>query len=113
METLSTEIHGLPATKSFGPVVIAISGPAAGCRSGAAPGQMGICVCPGDGCQTEVWMGVWAGRAEDAERRQRAASRGLITVNPAYEANTWIFSLVAEGIGGVNPLVRWDGGDGD
>jgi hypothetical protein len=44
----------LPAIRESS--VVVISGPAEGCRSGGAVGQIGICVWPGDGCQVGVWM---------------------------------------------------------
>jgi hypothetical protein len=34
--------------------IITDSGPGTGFASGTVPGQIGICVCPGDGCQTLV-----------------------------------------------------------
>jgi hypothetical protein len=39
-----------PGVKMF----VTYSGPGTGCGSGTAPGHIGSCVCPGDGCQTLV-----------------------------------------------------------
>jgi hypothetical protein len=52
--TLVVAIHGLPA---IGRSVLATSISAAGnvCESGAVPGQIRICACPVDGCQTTVF----------------------------------------------------------
>src|SRR5207244_12857502 len=52
-ETLTTKTNGLPATTQF-VLDKTASGPGTGCASGTAPGQIGTCVCPGDGCQTFV-----------------------------------------------------------
>jgi hypothetical protein len=52
------------------------SGPRTGCGSGAAPGHIGICVCPGDGCHT----GCWALRLQNPNAVQRAKSNGFIGI---------------------------------
>src|ERR1700761_9250967 len=50
-ETFSMPLDGLPPMKYLGSVVVSMrSGPLAGRASGILPGQMGICVWPGDGC---------------------------------------------------------------
>ena len=67
-------IHGLPATRSTN--VLTYSGPGTGCASGTAPGHIGTCVCPGDGCQT----GVCALRPPHANTTQRAKIKGFIRV---------------------------------
>ena len=76
-ETLPTSIHGLPATNSV--TVLEISGPATGCASGAVPGHIGTCVCPGEGCQT----GVCALKEPNVITTKRAKSKGLVTVPTA------------------------------
>jgi hypothetical protein len=55
-ETLSTAIHGLPATSFASPmaettVTASSSGPASCGAPGVVPGHIGTCVWPGDGCQ--------------------------------------------------------------
>src|SRR5438093_9009348 len=52
-ETLTTKTNGLPATTQF-VLDKTASGPGTGGASGTAPGQIGTCTCPGDGCQTFV-----------------------------------------------------------
>src|SRR5204863_1120609 len=52
-ETLTTKTNGLPATPQS-VLDKTASGPGTACASGTAPGQIGTCVCPGDGCQTFV-----------------------------------------------------------
>src|SRR2546427_5570912 len=52
-ETLTTKTNGLPATTQS-VLDKTASGPGTGGASGTAPGQIGTCVCPGDGCQTFV-----------------------------------------------------------
>lgn len=49
------EVTGLPAIKSSWPETAVVSGPATGCGLGAAPGQIAICACPGEGCQPFFW----------------------------------------------------------
>src|ERR1700691_6058671 len=46
--TLVTLVTGLPASSSL--LNVTVSGPGTGCKSGAAPGQIGIW-CPVDDCQ--------------------------------------------------------------
>src|SRR5450755_3274271 len=53
-KSLVTATVDFPATSHSFPDFSAISGPATGCGSGAAPGHIRICVCPCDGCQTDV-----------------------------------------------------------
>src|SRR6266566_3789154 len=78
--TLNTPTTGLPAiSPSFPDDVVVTSGPATGCASGAVPGQIGTCVCPGDGCQA----GVCALRSPNANTTQRAKSKGFITIPSA------------------------------
>src|ERR1700733_1584664 len=55
---------------------VTYSGTGTGCASGTAPGHIGICVCPGDGCQTDVC----ALTPPDANRTQRAKSKGLVII---------------------------------
>src|SRR5258708_4535740 len=75
--TLNTPTTGLPAiSPSFPDDGVVTSGPATGCGSGTAPGHIGTCVCPGDGCQA----GVCALRPPDANTTQRAKSKGFITI---------------------------------
>src|SRR5579863_8266571 len=74
--TLLTPTAGLPATRNSFPVVLATSGPAAGCASGAAPGHIGTCVCPGDGCQVVCC----ALTPPNANTTQRARIIGFITI---------------------------------
>jgi hypothetical protein len=49
-------VTGLPANCGFwlSPVT-AYSGPGKCCASGGVPGQIGICVWPKEGCQTELF----------------------------------------------------------
>src|ERR1035437_5194576 len=76
-ETLMMPVVGLPAMKSVGSgSVSADSGPLAGRASGGVPGQIGVWVWPGEGCQ----MNFWAGRVAKVENRQRAKRRGFIGV---------------------------------
>jgi hypothetical protein len=53
LETLHTQSNGAPLCVAL---LVAYSGFIAGwaAASGGVPGQMGICTCPGDGCQTFV-----------------------------------------------------------
>src|SRR6187401_2331650 len=58
-ETFTTKTNGLSATThsreaGSGLLDKTASRPGTGCTSGTAPGQIGTCVCPGDGCQTFV-----------------------------------------------------------
>src|ERR1051325_12242920 len=58
-ETLTTKTNGCSATTHGGEAGSGLldktaSSPGTGCTSGTAPGQIGTCVCPGDGCQTFV-----------------------------------------------------------
>jgi len=73
-ETCSMASHGLPATSDPVPVLSTISGPSVGRGSGAAPGHIGTCACPGDGCQT-----VCACRTLTAKKTQKANSVFIIT----------------------------------
>src|ERR1019366_1559077 len=74
-ETLRIAVAGLPAMKFLGSVsVSAVSGPLAGRASGTLPGQMGIWVWPGEGCQT----GCWALTAMHADATQTTTSKGFI-----------------------------------
>src|ERR1019366_7850310 len=76
-ETFLIAVAGFPAMKFLGSVsVSAVSGPLAGRASGTLPGQIGIWVCPDDGCQT----GCWERRVAQADRMQRVRSRGFIGV---------------------------------
>src|SRR6185437_558297 len=50
--TLVTAVTGLPASNL--PLTVAVSVPGTGCRAGAAPGQIVICLFPAAGCQTVV-----------------------------------------------------------
>src|ERR1017187_7189764 len=76
-ETFLIAVAGFPAMKFLGSVsVSAVSGPLAGRASGTLPGQMGIWVWPGEGCQA----GCWERRAAHADRMQRVRSRGFIGV---------------------------------
>src|ERR1019366_2196336 len=80
-ETFLIAVAGFSAMKFLGSVsVSAVSGPLAGRASGTLPGQMGTWVWPGDGCQTGCWEGCWERRAAQADRMQRARSRGFIEV---------------------------------
>jgi hypothetical protein len=65
-ETLST-------SPGSGIVSVLAGGP--NCASGGAPGHIGICVCPGDGCQPSFW----AHKPPDADKTQSAKSKGFIT----------------------------------
>src|SRR5690242_2941565 len=66
--TLPTLIQGLPATGELVTTTVSFSGPANGCPSGAAPGQIKTCFRPGGGCQT----GVCAPRMPPANKIPRA-----------------------------------------
>jgi hypothetical protein len=55
---------------------VTYSGPGTGCASGTAPGHIGICVCPGDGCQPFVC----ARRPPHANTTQRTKIKGFITI---------------------------------
>src|SRR6266849_9024998 len=81
-DTFSTYTHGLPATRCSFPVVTETSGPAAGCESGTAPGQIDTCVCPCDGCQA----GVCAVRPPTASTTEGAMSNGFIGSRSAATA---------------------------
>src|SRR5438876_11749682 len=74
-ETLTTKTNGLPATTQS-VLDKTASGPGTGCASGTAPGQIGTCVCPGDGCQTFVC----ALRPPHANTTQRAKIKVFITI---------------------------------
>src|ERR1017187_677339 len=80
-ETFLIAVAGFPAMKFLGSVsVSAVSGPLAGRASGTLPGQMGIWVWPGEGCQTGCCAGCWERRAAQADRIQRVRSRGFIRI---------------------------------
>jgi hypothetical protein len=51
---------------------------ATGCGSGATPGHIGICACPGDGCHTAFC----ALRLPNAAITQRAKIKGRIAISP-------------------------------
>jgi len=53
---------------------VAYSGPGTGCGSGAAPGHIGTCVCPGEGCQTLVC----ACSLQNTNALQRATIKSLM-----------------------------------
>src|SRR5579859_1680981 len=77
-QTLLTQTQGLPATRwSF--TVVTYSGPGTGCASGTAPGHIGCCLCPGDGCQT----GACALRPPNENITQRANIKSFITIPTA------------------------------
>src|SRR6266702_1053429 len=82
--TLLTPTAGLPPGRKSFPDVSAYSGPATGCGSGAAPGHIGICVCPGDGCHT----GFCALRLPTPNTTQRAKIKGFITILTIYRSST-------------------------
>src|SRR3984893_6056329 len=73
--TLLTPTAGLPPGRKSFPDVSAYSGPATGCGSGAAPGQIGTCVCPGDGCQV---VRCCALKLPNADTTPKAKSKGFI-----------------------------------
>jgi hypothetical protein len=52
--TLVTAVTGRPPIRSF-EFIVTVSGPGTGFRSGATPGQIGICVCPVDGSQSAAF----------------------------------------------------------
>src|SRR5205823_4733574 len=54
----------------------AVSGPGTGCASGAAPGHIGICVCPAAGCQAVVC----ANTAPDTGSRDSAEIQSLMSL---------------------------------
>jgi hypothetical protein len=68
--------HGLPATSGSVTVFVVSSGPGTGSASGTAPGHIGICVWPKDGCQAAVW----AFRLPNANTIQNASSVDFITI---------------------------------
>src|ERR1051325_11525850 len=79
-ETLTTKTNGCSATTHGGEAGSGLldktaSSPGTGCTSGTAPGQIGTCVCPGDGCQTFVC----ALRLPHATTTQRAIIRIFFT----------------------------------
>src|SRR5436190_13440285 len=71
--TFSTATHDLPATRFL--LVVICSGPGTGCASDTVPGQIGNCVCPGDGCQRFVC----ARRPLNANEAARAKTTYFIT----------------------------------
>src|SRR5579883_1896629 len=75
-ETLSTPITDLPATRNSLPELLANSGPATECASGAFPGQIATWVCPADGCQTAPCVRI----AADGTRSRRA-DKDRITIH--------------------------------
>jgi hypothetical protein len=76
-DTLLTPTTGLPAmSPSFPDDVSTTSGPAAGWTSGGDPGQIGICLCPCDGCHT----GSCALRPANANTNEKAKSKGFIAI---------------------------------
>lgn len=97
-------IHGLPATSDAVTVVVMSSGPGMGCASGAAPGHIGSCVCPGDGCQA----GVWALRPPHANTTQSTKIKGFMTI-PAIEQKLKLgpFEKRAEEAGERASLPSW------
>src|SRR5580692_9449031 len=73
--TLRTQVNGL----YFGVIMlVTYSGPGTCWRiaSGGVPGQMGTCVCPGEGCQTFVC----ASRRAGAKTIQRTMIKDFIAV---------------------------------
>src|SRR5262249_52631090 len=60
---------------------VEISGPATGCAPAPAPGHIGTCVCPGDGCQA----GVCAPRPKDADTKQTATIKGFIAFKLSFQ----------------------------
>src|SRR5215469_3705007 len=84
-ETRSTYTNGRPAMmSSCFVVVVAYSGPATGCASGAAAGHIGTCLCPGSGGQA-----VFCAFTQATERtKQRAKSPGLIRISRTQAYNS-------------------------
>jgi hypothetical protein len=86
--TLLIPTIGRPAMRSFGPEVSTFSGPATGWGSGAALGQMGIWVWPGDGCQT----GFCAERELNASKRETATMEGFMAIpKDSGIASQWLY----------------------
>src|ERR1017187_4819205 len=79
--TLLTPITCRPATRNVFPDGSTTSGPLTGCGSGAAPGHMGTCLCPGDGCQAPSC----GTRRPSKNAPHRVKIKGFITVpRPIY-----------------------------
>src|SRR6185437_9567588 len=74
--TLSTQMTGLPPTREPESVFI-VSGPGTACASGTVPGHIGICACPGDGCQICVCA---IEAALHTKKTQIVITRGFIAV---------------------------------
>src|ERR1051326_3268775 len=73
--TLLTPITCRPATRNVFPDGSTTSGPLTGCGSGAAPGHIGVCVCPGDGSQPCFCAGT-----KPAKRPHRAQIKIFIPI---------------------------------
>jgi hypothetical protein len=73
---LLTPTAGLPATRNSFPDVSTFSGPATGWGSGTAPGHIGICVCPDDGCQAVCCVLT----LPNANPTQTTKSKGFMTI---------------------------------
>jgi hypothetical protein len=65
---------------------VTYSGPGTGCASGTAPGHIGICVCPDDGCQAFVC----ALKPPHANTTQRTKIKGFITI---LEMTDWAYAV--------------------
>src|SRR5215469_18407856 len=83
-ETRSTYTNGRPAMmSSCFVVVVEYSGPVRGCASGAAPGHIGTCMCPGSGGQT-----VFCPFRHAAERAKQRAKIHLIRISRTQAYNS-------------------------
>jgi hypothetical protein len=82
-DTLETPTIGLPPI-SLVPVRVN-SGPGIGCESGALPGQIGICACPAEGCQTADFACALA----HAASKHRTTTRSFIALSPFWPVHAW------------------------
>ena len=76
-ETLPIYEYGRPATYSFLGEILNVSGPVTGRTSGTTPGQIGVWVCPEDGCQAVVC----AQRPLHTTKRKRAEKKNFMAIS--------------------------------
>src|SRR5215469_3390413 len=101
-ETCSTYTNGRPAMmSSCFVVVVEYSGPATGCASGAAPGHIGTCMCPGSGRQT-----VFCPFRHATERTKQRAKIHLIRISRTQAYNSESLPRLLRGASATWRLAR-------